>query len=555
MLAAAVACGPMAGHEDVKNPTGNGSGSASGKPGAPGDVSFEITPATEVKGLVLEPDALYLPSWMLYDPKNKKMTIEKQRDVLAKTKDPVQREAQAAVLATMLYEKAKPESDETKKKEMYTEARQALRDAATQSGDKVDEVTLQLLGRYELLLDDYAGSEKAWSALVAKLPKDKEVESWRAWWAYTLMRQYKNADALAVVANEPLTEKQPELAYVTAWAKFRTGDQAGAFQAILIAAKGWKDLPGRESVDRDVNIITARTDTTLEAAEKALTPIYAKGGGDAAVEMYNKLGVGYAYAGRWADAVKALEKMLAVPGAKIGDKELPVLRYNEGDYTVRLDDPATAANYTKMALDALAKCSSCSATDTENVVESIYVMGRLFHILYASANDIRYYQPAHDLYAATLPKLTDGKMKTQGESDSGTLEAWKKSMKPDAGTHDKQALGVLLSRHNQEIQACYELFLGSDPKLGGNMKLTIEADETGTVKGASTEPKAGVAGMSAVAGCVAEHAKQWRLPKVPHKMATRIGLSYVFSVRKPAPAAPATSSAPAAAPAKSAASR
>src|SRR5215475_4590375 len=121
ILACAVACGPMAGHEDVKNPTDNGGSGAAGKPGAPGDVSFDITPPTEVKGIILEPDALYLPSWMLYDPKNKKMTLDKQRDVVSKAKDPVVREAQAAVLATMLYEKAKPEADETKKKDMYTE--------------------------------------------------------------------------------------------------------------------------------------------------------------------------------------------------------------------------------------------------------------------------------------------------------------------------------------------------------------------------------------------------------------------------------------------------
>ena len=28
------------------------------------------------------------------------------------------------------------------------------------------------------------------------------------------------------------------------------------------------------------------------------------------------------------------------------------------------------------------------------------MMGRLFHFLYATAHDDRYYQPAHDLYAA-----------------------------------------------------------------------------------------------------------------------------------------------------------
>jgi hypothetical protein len=540
MLAAAVACGPMAGHEDIKNPSGTGSGSAGSAAASPSDATIEISPATEIKGLVFEPDAMYLPSWMLYEPKNRKITLDKQREALAKAKDAVQKEAQAAVLATMLYEKAKGESDEAKKKELYTEARQALRDVAQSSGDKVDDVTLQLLGRYELLLDDYASSEKAWSQLVTMLPKDPNAHLNRAWWAYTLLRQYKNADALAAVGTDPLTEKHPELAYVTAWARFRTGDHAGAWQAILVAAKGWGSNPGRELVDRDVYLFAGRTETPFETAIQQMSPIYvAKGGPDLQYEMFSKLGLSaYQFAGRWADGVKALDKALAVTGIKVPDKDTPVIRYQQADYTVRLDDPATSAKLAVEALDALPKCGSCKPQDLENVSESVYVMARLFHILYATANDNRFYQPAHDLYAAALPKINEQKVKTQGESDSGLLEGTKHAMatKPNAGTHDKSAIGALLSRHNQEVQACYELALGGNPKLGGNLVLMLEADQTGVVKGASSEPKAGLADMAAVAGCVVEHAKQWHLPKVPHPFTTRIKMTFAFSVRKPAPA-------------------
>jgi len=535
----------MAGHEDVKNPSGGGSGSAGSAATSPGDSNIDITPPTDIKGLVFEPDAMYLPAWMIYDPKNKKMTLDKQRDVFAKTKDPLQKEAQAAVLASMLYNKAKSESDEGKKKEMFNEARQALRDAAQLSADKVDEVTLQLLGRYELLLDDYANAEKAWSALVTKLPKDKEVAFNRAWWAYTLLRQYKNADALAAVGTDPLTEKTPELAYVTAWAKFRSGDHAGAWPAILLAAKGWGSNPGRELVDRDVYLFAGRTDVPFETAAQGMMPIYVgKGGVDLQYELYSKLGLSaYQFAGRWADGVKALDKAISVAGPKVPDKDLPIMRYQQADYTVRLDDPATAAKLAQQALDALPKCASCKPQDIENIAESVYVMGRLFHILYATSNDERFYQPAHDLYGASLPKMTDQKQKTQGESDSGMLEGTKKNMRPTVGTHEKSALGALLSRHNQEVQACYELVLGTNPKLGGNLVVNLDADQTGTVKGASTEPKAGLADMSAVAGCVAEHAKQWRLPKVPHNITTRVKLTYALQVRKQAPATTASAGA------------
>jgi hypothetical protein len=58
----------------------------------------------------------------------RKTTIEKQRQLFEKTKDPVQKEAQAAVLATMLYQESKTKTGDDAKK-LVDEARQALRAA------------------------------------------------------------------------------------------------------------------------------------------------------------------------------------------------------------------------------------------------------------------------------------------------------------------------------------------------------------------------------------------------------------------------------------------
>jgi hypothetical protein len=52
------------------------------------------------------------------------------------------------------------------------------------------------------------------------------------------------------------------------------------------------------------------------------------------------------------------------------------------------------------------------------------------------------------------------------------------------------------------------------------------------VKGASTDPKAGLADMAAVAGCVAEHAKTWKLPKRGVPGMTRIKATYSFGPMK-----------------------
>ena len=527
VLAGLVACGgPSKGPEGPKGSGGEGGGA---KPAGPGDVSFEI-PAIEVKGLAFEPEALGRPGMPLVEAK-KKTTVEKQRALFEKTKDPVQKQAQAAVLATMLYQQSKTAQGEDQKK-LYTDARQVLRDAAQAAGDAaVDEITLRLLGSYELLLEDYPAAEKAWGTLVTKAPKDKDILYNKAWWGYALLMQHKNAEAMQAVGSDPVSDKQPEHAYVTAWAKWRTGDGPGAWQAILAAAKGWGGNPGREALDRDVLLFAGRTDVPMDKAFGDMMSITPKGK-DQEYEVLAKLGLqSYQFAGRWADGVKALDKAITVIGAKVPVNDLPVIRYSQADYTVRLDDPVTAAKYAREAIDALPGCGSkCSPQDMHNVVASVYIMARLFHILYATAHDDRYYQPAHDLYQIAVPKLTmDANMHAEAQKDADILERTFKTMKAGVGTHDKGAIGALLNRHNQEIQACYEQGLAANPKLGGSLVVNLESDQTGVVKGVSTEPKAGMADMAMVAGCVEKRVKAWKLPTRAQAGSTRIKLTYSMS--------------------------
>lgn len=528
VLAGLVACGgPSKGPE---GPSGGGGGSGA-KPQGPGDVSFEVPPI-EVKGVVFEPEALGSPGMPLVEAK-KKTTVEKQRQAFEKAKDPVMKQAQAAILATMLYLQSKtaPEAEQQK---LYTEARQVLRDAAQAAGDKVDEITLRLLGSYELLLGDYPAAEKAWSSLVTKAPKDKDVIYNKAWWGYSLLEQNKNTEALQVVSADPVTDKQPEHAYVTAWAKWRTGDGKGAWQAITTAAKGWGQNPGREALERDLLLFAGRTETPVDVAFKDIAAVSPKG---MDYEILAKLGLqSYQFAGRWADGVAALERALAVVGAKVPPADLPVIRYTEADYTVRLDDPVAAAKFAKQAVEALPGCGTkCSDQEKHNLVASVYIMGRLFHILYATAHDDRYYQPAHDLYQMAVPKLTmDDKMRGEAQKDADNLEKTFKTMRAGVGTHDKGAIGALLNRHNQEVQACYEKGLAANPKLGGNLVVNFESDQTGVIKGVTTEPKAGMADMAMVAGCVEKRVKSWRLPTRAQAGTTRVKLTYSMSSKKDA---------------------
>lgn len=531
VFASLVACGGQA--KGPEGPTGGaGADGAASKTGGPGDVSFEIQ-SQEIKGVLFEPEALGRPGMPLVEAK-KKTTIDKQRATFEKAKDPVQKQAHAAILATMLYQKAKDAKPEEQQK-LYADARQVLRDAAAAAGEKdVDEITLRLLGSYELLLEDYAAAEAAWAGLVAKAPKDKAIQTNKAWWAYSLLKQYKNAAALEVVKNEALSDKQPELAYVTAWAKWRTGDNAGAWQAILTAAKGWGTMPGRDALDRDILLFAGRTEVPLDTSVSALSSIYGKKP-DQQYELLAKLGLqAYQFAGRWHDGVKALDKALEVVGPKVPVNDRPTIRYTQADYMVRLDDPVTAAKYAKEAIEALSACGTkCSDKTKHDLVQMVYIMGRLFHVLYATAHDDRYYQPAHDLYQLAVPRLTmDDKLRAEAQKDADTLEKTFKTMKAGVGTHDKAAIGALLARHNQEVQACYEHALAGNPKLTGTLVVHLESDETGKIKGTSTEPKAGLEGMSLVAACVDEQAKLWKLPARAKAGSTRIKASYSMSPLK-----------------------
>ena len=523
------ACGGAA-PESVNQPAaaaGPG-GAAPTKPTASGDVSFEV-PAIDIKGVVLEPEALGRPGMPLVEAK-KKITVDKQRALVVATKDPVQKQAQAAVLATMLYLDAK--TNKANEKALLNEARQVLRDVAQQAGDKaVDEITLRLLGSSELLLEDYPAAEKAWRALIEKDPKSKETPYNRAWLVFALLKQFKNADALAAVNGEKPDDKQPELAYVIAWAKWRNNDGAGAWQALTIAAKGLGGNSDREALEHDFFVMAARSNVPPDQAQVPLTTVLAKGKLQQGL-LIAKLGVlGYGLAGRWADGVAALDKTFEVAGDTVTPSDRVVIRYTQADYAICLDTPDVATAYAKQAIEGLAACGAACA-DKDTTVMHIYNIGRLFHNLYATANDRRYYQPAHDLYALTIPLLADPATRADAQKVSDILEKTFKNTKVGTGTHDKGTLGALLNHHNPEIQTCYEAGLGTNPKLGGSITLNLESDATGAMKGISTEPKAGLAEMPAVASCVAERAKQWKLPKRGMPGTTRIKMRYTFAAKK-----------------------
>ncbi|HEY1548165.1 MAG TPA: hypothetical protein VGG28_10105, partial [Kofleriaceae bacterium] len=354
LLVFAVGCGGGS----AEGPATNTGGTAdAAKTGGATDASFEVGPIP-ITGLLFEPEALGRPGMPMVASK-RPTTIDKQRKAVADAKDPVVKQAQAAVLATMIYDKAKNLKGDDQAT-MLKDARQALLDSETvlKPTDKPDEITLRMIGTYDVWLgDDYPSAEKNWGELVTDAPKDKEILTFKIWWAYSLLKEFKNAEALDAIKDLQLDPKNPELDYVIAWAKWRTGDNASAWQGLVMAEKNWSG--SKELIDRDLMVFAGRTGVSFADATAVLVD------GRTKADQYAnlaKLGLeGYQFAGRWADGVAAIEKAFATAGSLVPVNDIPVLRYSEADYTVRLDDPVTAAAYGKQAIEALPPCGQkCS---------------------------------------------------------------------------------------------------------------------------------------------------------------------------------------------------
>lgn len=529
VLSAAACGGGGASSDGSTTPNGGGGGGGGSKPAQAGDVSIDVPPF-KIEGRSFEPQALGRPGIPTSPPK-KKTTIEKQRAEVAKAKDPVLKQALVVQLATMLYLEGKAKGADAEKAGM-DEGRKILRETVAAVGDKVEDVSLLFLASAEMYFEDWPAADKAWGALLAKSPKDKDAPYFRTWWGYALLKQFKNAEALAAVSGEAIDPKAPELAYVAAWAKWRAGDDAGAWTAMVAASTGWTG--SRQIIDDELYLFAARSNTPFEQAQAQLFKVFNAKQNPQQYEVLVKLGLkAYGYAGRWADAIAALDKALALAGKTAPANDLPVIRYSEADFTVRLDNPEAAMKYGKASIDALPGCGTkCSPKEQQDLVSAIAGIARVFHFVYATSNDVRYYEPANQLYLATIPIIMDEKTRAERNADAGKLQATMKNMKAGTGTHDKDAIKVLAERHNLEISTCYEGVLAANPKLAGNLVLMLESDATGVIKGASSEPKGGAADLAAVATCVVDQAKQWKLPKRGMAGNTRIKLTYQLSPKK-----------------------
>jgi hypothetical protein len=236
-------------------------------------------------------------------------------------------------------------------------------------------------------------------------------------------------------------------------------------------------------------------------------------------------------AGRYTDAIAAVEKVLA--GGKITKIEVPTLRVQQMVSALTADMPKESAAFGKQALDALAACGADCSKNLEAIRMQVRNTAQRFHSNYATSQDDRFYQPARDMYAA-VAQAGDGSADLASQAKGiDTVKANVAAGKLQSkGIHDKSVVIDTMQLHQFEVKTCYEAVLAGAPAVGGGVALTLEFDMKGAVTGATTNPAAGVADLSAVASCVVEHARTWRLPARGTPGVTRATIKFELSSKK-----------------------
>jgi hypothetical protein len=520
-MALAAGCGAPATKGEKTTPVNTDTAATGGA-----DASVEASIA--ITGERYLPDALGRPGMPLVEGK-KKLDVAKQRAAIEKTKDPEDREVLSQVLATTLYQAAKAEKEPAKQAAGIDDARTVIKQAVEKNGGKaVDEVTLQMLGTFALIKSDFAASETAWSDLVKLKPTAKDVTASKTWWAHSLLLQNKNREAVAAMADVAPNASEPEAAFITSWAKFRTGDHAGAFQAMTAALKGWKEPSSKGAVAGDYMLFSVFANAPLNDTMTAVVAALGKETeAPALVNLSRLLHAG----GRYADAIAAVDKVVAT--GKVTKAEIPNLRVQQMITALTADMPKESAQFGKAALDAVAACAADCAKNKDATRMQVRNTAQRFHSNYVTSQDERYYQPARDMYAAvSAAGDTSGELASQAKSIDMVQKNIASGKAPGKGVHDKGVIIDTIQLHQFEVKSCFEAVLAGSPSIGGGVALMLEFDMKGAVTGASSNPAAGVADMPLVAACVVEASRSWKLPARGTPGVTRVTAKFELSTKK-----------------------
>jgi tetratricopeptide (TPR) repeat protein len=528
LVGSLVGCGPKAG-----DGTGAGSGSGPGD-GSGADQQDDVIdfPPLGLNGTYFSPDGLDRPGMLLAHGK-KKTTIEKQRAAVKKAK-PETRGGEATILATMLYEAALKEKDDSKRLGLLEDARKVLSDTAAAIPDQVDALLLHNLACLSFDLGDLPGAIAALDAAVKKAPDDANAPERKAYLAYYLIRGGRNDEAAALVQGMEPSKEHPEQAYAIAWAKWRSGDLPGARAGMLAAVQGWQSTAYLPAIKRDTLIFAARAGATVDEAV-ALAQAYAAltkddpkySGDQALLETLVYMHQAFSFTGRTADSIALVDRIFS--GVKsVSKSDVPKLHLEQADAARILGRTKDLTGHVDKAVETLAACGAeCKGKTSEDVGKLTFNLARLAALFYNTSQDERWFDAAESLYASyqKVPGVTDG---AAVAAEAASLKAGHDHAKKNAGIHDKTAIQYVIEPHASEVLGCYDAELQRDSKLGGTLKLQLEVAASGEVTGASSDPAGGQEGLAAVAACAVEHARAWVFPARTKPGVTRISASYTL---------------------------
>lgn len=518
--------------------TGPGGGTGGGTGADAKDDELTYDPLT-LTGTYFNPEGLDRPN-MLLAAAPKKTTLDKQRAAYKKAK-PETKADEALVLATMLYQASQKETDDAKRLPPLEEARKALADSeAVAEAGKAKATVLHNLACLSYELGDTAAAADALARAIEAAPDDAGAAERRGYLAYYRVRNGQNAEAAAAVKGMTPGKDQPEVAYAIAWAAWRTGDLPTARAGILAATQGWRSKGYLPALKRDVLVFSARSGMSADEAQALATAFaehikdqpHLKNKDNAVLETLVFMHQSFKFSGRIAESITLVDRIFALQ-QELAKADVHKLRLEQADAAKKLGRSTELVGYAKQAAEALAACGKeCGAKDHEEAGKLLFGLARFSNYLYTTSQDARWYQAAKAIYELYLgvPGITDA---TAVKAEAATLETAYTKAKKNAGTHDKNAIQLVLDGYASQVLGCYDHELQQDARLGGTVALQLEVSDKGVVTGAASEPGAGQDGVAAVAGCAIEAARGWVFPARTRAGVTRISIAYALQ-----PAAP-----------------
>ena len=528
-----------------------------------------------LNGLRFEPQALVSPSMRVVErPGARKPSLAKQRRIAARAK-PNAKVAETQILASLLWKAAKPHFDEATKHEREAssldaqaaaiadadkknllkadaqkaraqgaaarqagqpfreEARKVLRElvAAIPPDGDAGLTTLRMLAAAEATLGDNDKAIKAYGMIAEKYPNAEGVGDDKAWHAYLLLISERLSDAGKAVAAWTLEPSlSPIVAYVAAWTHYRLRKYDNARKYMEVAARNWKTKAGRAAVAGELKLLYGRAGTPVATAKPVLAELAQKSTKYPKSRLFEwlyNLNQAYLFAGFYQQAAEALVASEQAYETKAGTRL--AFRLSLADYARRTNEPAKAAKWALEAHKVLAECSECTDADKLGTANRLAFLATQFHTIYAYTLDDKFYPPAKELYKFYLERFPEGADVAKLSEQVKQLEQTKSNANPAQGKHDANVMWNYVAIRREVAIACYESVLQGEPKLSGEVTVTIQVDQAGTVSGVTTDPAKGLEGISAVAGCLDERIRSWTFPSRTIPGTTAVQVPFKFS--------------------------